>query len=170
MVRGRREYEVAEQLPADGYERPRWWLAAAHDYDAAFRDAPTIDDAPEAALNGAYAYRQAGEHAKAIEMYELFIASYGSESILALLQNGDAQAEPPIAANARRYDERVQYVGIAYQDCSEALVALGKYQRAAEILETASKNARFAEAWRRAATQKAQSLREMAARPTPVRP
>lgn len=129
-----------------------------------------MDDAPEAAFNSAWAYRQIDERAKAIESYELFIATYGSDACLAVLQNGDAQAEPPVAPNERKYEERVRHLGAAYEALTDVLVVVGNYQRAADVFETASKVEHFAEKSRHAAIQKAKELREMAAPAAPSQP
>ena len=69
--------------------KPRRWrrarsatrsgVQAAAAYKVALDAAPDRDEAPEAAMNGAYAYKQVGEYDKAIEMYELFIARYGND-------------------------------------------------------------------------------------------
>ena len=80
----------------DTEERP-----AAEPFDD---EAPTTqwsavgDEAPEAAMDAAYAYKQVGEYDKAIEMYELFISKYGDEKTLQKLKNGDPKANPPVAA------------------------------------------------------------------------
>jgi tetratricopeptide (TPR) repeat protein len=80
-------YDDAEKMP-DGPERQKKWRAAAAAYKVALEAAPDRDEAPEAAMNGAYAYKQVGEYDKAIEMYELFIAKYGNEATLDKLQKG----------------------------------------------------------------------------------
>ena len=59
-------------------------------------------------MNGAFAYKQVGEYDKAIEMYELFISRYGNEKTLGALKNGDAKAKPPVAAQPKKYEERVE--------------------------------------------------------------
>jgi tetratricopeptide (TPR) repeat protein len=83
-------YDEAEKMP-DGPERRKKWLAAAAAYKVALEAAPDRDEAPEAAMNGAYAYKQVGEYDKAIEMYELFIAKYGNEATLEKLEKGGAK-------------------------------------------------------------------------------
>jgi len=85
----RKLFEEAEKMP-DGPERQKKWRAAAAAYKVALEAAPDRDEAPEAAMNGAYAYKQVGEYDKAIEMYELFIAKYGSEETLDKLQRGES--------------------------------------------------------------------------------
>ncbi len=75
---------------------------AAALYKVALDAAPDRDEAPEAAMNGAFAYKQVGEYDKAIEMYELFISRYGSEKTLQKLKNGDPKAKP---AGHRRSEE-----------------------------------------------------------------
>jgi tetratricopeptide (TPR) repeat protein len=85
-------YEKAEKMP-DGPERDATWRAAAAAYKVALDAAPDRDEAPEAAMNGAYAYKQVGEYDKAIAMYELFIARYGDEKTLQKLKNGTGGAK-----------------------------------------------------------------------------
>ncbi len=70
----------------DGPERDKKWREAAAAYKVALDAAPDRDEAPEAAMNGAFAYKQVGEYDKAIEMYELFISRYGNEETLSTLQ------------------------------------------------------------------------------------
>ncbi|HEY3236182.1 MAG TPA: hypothetical protein VGJ84_15805, partial [Polyangiaceae bacterium] len=89
----RRLYDAAEKMP-EGPERDKKWRAAAAAYKVALDAAPDRDEAPEAAMNGAYAYKQVGEYDKAIAMYELFISKYGSEDMLRKLREGDPKAEP----------------------------------------------------------------------------
>ena len=55
-------------------------------YEAALLAAPARDEAPEAAINGAFAYKQVGEFGKAIGMYDKFISEYGSNERLTTLQ------------------------------------------------------------------------------------
>jgi len=93
----RRLFEEAEKMP-DGPERQKKWREAAAAYKVALEAAPERDEAPEAAMNGAYAYKQVGEYDKAIEMYELFIAKYGSEETLDKLQRGESTTPAPAAA------------------------------------------------------------------------
>ncbi|HEY2408119.1 MAG TPA: hypothetical protein VGI10_19060, partial [Polyangiaceae bacterium] len=66
----RKLYEDAQAMK-DGPERNKKWRDAAAAYKVALDAAPSRDEAPEAAMNGAYAYKQVGEYDKAIEMYEL---------------------------------------------------------------------------------------------------
>jgi tetratricopeptide (TPR) repeat protein len=80
-------YDKAEKMP-EGPERNKKWREAAAAYKVALEAAPDRDEAPEAAMNGAFAYKQVGEYDKAIEMYELFIAKYGNEATLDKLEKG----------------------------------------------------------------------------------
>jgi tetratricopeptide (TPR) repeat protein len=80
-------YDDAEKMP-DGPAKQKKWREAAAAYKVALEAAPDRDEAPEAAMNGAYAYKQVGEYDKAIEMYELFIAKYGNEATLEKLEKG----------------------------------------------------------------------------------
>src|SRR5258708_36221612 len=106
-------YEEAEKMP-DGPERVKKWREAAAAYKVALDAAPDRDEAPEAAMNGAFAYKQVGDYDTAIAMYELFISSYGSDKKLEALQNGDPTAKPPVAADAKKYGERVKFLKMAY--------------------------------------------------------
>ena len=63
-----------------GKERDALWRKAAGMYEAALKEAPGYDGAPEAAINGALAWKQVGEFGKAIDMYNLFISAYGSDA------------------------------------------------------------------------------------------
>jgi tetratricopeptide (TPR) repeat protein len=83
-------YDEAEKMP-DGPAKQKKWREAAAAYKVALEAAPDRDEAPEAAMNGAYAYKQVGEYDKAIEMYELFIAKYGNEATLEKLEKGGAK-------------------------------------------------------------------------------
>ena len=112
------------------------------------------DEAPEAAMNGAYAYKQVGEYDKAISMYELFISKYGNEQSLQKLQNGDAKAKPPVAAEPKKYEERVKYLQGAYDALAGAYVLFFNYPRAAETYDKISNNTHFAQADRRNARAK----------------
>src|SRR5216117_4435799 len=93
----RKLYDEAEKMP-EGPERSKKWREAAAAYKVALDAAPDRDEAPEAAMNGAYAYKQVGEYDKAIDMYQLFIARYGNDQKLAQVKNGDPKAQPPVEA------------------------------------------------------------------------
>ena len=104
----RRLYEAAEKMP-DGPARNKKWREAAAAYKVALDAAPDRDEAPEAAMNGAYAYKQVGEYDKAIEMYELFIARYGSEKTLAQAQERRSESAAAGRRRARsKYEERAE--------------------------------------------------------------
>ncbi len=91
----RKLYDEAEGMQP-GAERDKRWREAAAAYNVALDAAPDRDEAPEAAMNGAYAYKQVGEYDKAIEMYELFISRYGSEKNLGDLKNGAPTPSPQL--------------------------------------------------------------------------
>ncbi len=153
----RKLYEDAQKMP-DGPDRAKKWREAAAAYKVALDAAPDRDEAPEAAMNGAYAYKQVGEYDKAIEMYELFISKYGNESTLQKLQNGDAKAKPPVVADRKKYEERVKYLQGAYDALAGAYVLFFNYPRAAETYDKISNNTHFAQADRRNAARQALSL------------
>jgi hypothetical protein len=150
----RKLYEEAEKMPA-GPERDKRWREAAAAYRVALDAAPDRDEAPEAAMNGAFAYKQVGEYDKAIEMYELFIGKYGSEPTLKKLQNGDPKAKPPVEANPKKYEERVGYLKNAYDALAAAYVLFFDYPRAAETFEKISATSHFPEPDRRESAKQA---------------
>lgn len=153
----RKLYEEAEKMP-DGPERKKKWREAAAAYKVALDAAPDRDEAPEAAMNGAYAYKQVGEYDKAIEMYELFISRYGSDQKLAVLQKGDPKTKPPVPPEPKKYEERVKYLKNAYDALAGAYVLFFNYPRAAETFDKVSSNAHFQQADRREAARQALGL------------
>lgn len=153
----RRLYEEAEKMP-DGPERAKKWRQAAAAYKVALDAAPDRDEAPEAAMNGAYAYKQVGEYDKAIAMYELFIAKYGDDKTLARLKNGDPGAKPPVAPDPKKYEERTQFLKGAYDALAGAYVLFFNYPKAAETFDTISQKEAFAQQARREAAKQALSL------------
>jgi outer membrane protein assembly factor BamD (BamD/ComL family) len=150
----RKLYEEAEKMP-DGPARAKKWREAAAAYKVALDAAPDRDEAPEAAMNGAFAYKQVGEYDKAIEMYELFISRYGNEQTLAKLKNGDPKASPPVPANPKKYEDRVGYLKNAYDALAAAYVLFFNYPRAAETYDKISNNGNFKQADRREAARQA---------------
>lgn len=153
----RRLYEEAEKMP-EGPARAKKWREAAAAYKVALDAAPDRDEAPEAAMNGAFAYKQVGEYDKAIAMYELFISRYGSEQTLRRLQNGDPQATPPVPPDPRRYEERVGYLKNAHDALASSYVLFFNYPRAAETYDKISTNTNFKTDDRREAARQALSL------------
>lgn len=129
-------------------ERDRAWREAAAAYGFALGEAPERDEAPEAAMNGAFAYKQVGEYDKAIAMYELFIKEYGSEKVLSSLAT-----EAP-----ERYQERVQFLGQAYQALASAEVLFFDYPKAAETFAQIAKSERFPVEERKQAAKQALML------------
>jgi tetratricopeptide (TPR) repeat protein len=142
----------------DGPERVKKWREAAAAYKVALDAAPERDEAPEAAMNGAYAYKQVGEYDKAIEMYELFIGRYGSNAMLEKLQKGDPAANPPVAANPQKYETRVKYLKNAYDALAGSYVLFFNYPRAAETFDKISATQRFKQDDRREASRQALTL------------
>ena len=153
----RKLYEEAEKMK-DGPDRVKKWREAAAAYKVALSAAPDRDEAPEAAMNGAFAYKQVGEYDKAIEMYELFNSKYGNEQTLNKLQNGDPKAKPPVAADRKKYEERVKYLQGSYDALAGAYVLFFNYPRAAQTYDTISTNTHFSQVDRRNAARQALSL------------
>ncbi len=150
-------YEAAQKMP-DGPERDKKWREAAAAYKAALDAAPGRDEAPEAAMNGAYAYKKVGEYDKAIAMYELFIKNYGDEKTLEKLQKGDPKAKPPVAPQPDKYEKRVKYLKQADDALAAAYVLFFNYPKAAETYDNISDNPNFSQKDRRDAAQQALTL------------
>jgi hypothetical protein len=153
----RKVFEEAEKMP-DGPARDKKWREAAAAYKVALDAAPDRDEAPEAAMNGAYAYKQVGEYDKAIAMYELFISRYGSEASLSKLEKGDPDAKPPVAPDPKRYEDRVKYLKDADDALAGSYVLFFNYPRAAETYDTIANTRRFQQKDRREAAKQALSL------------
>lgn len=147
-------FEKAEKM-AEGPERQKAYRQAAALYKIALEKAPSRDEAPEAAMNGAYSYKKVGEYDQAIAMYELFIKEYGNEDNLKKLEHGEAGATPPKAPDPKRYAERVKYLKDAYDALSSSYVLFFNYRQAAETYETIARNKRFEQASRRDAARNA---------------
>ncbi|WP_437709138.1 hypothetical protein WMF45_32985 [Sorangium sp. So ce448] len=147
-----RAFEKAEKMP-DGPARVAAWREAAALYKVALEKAPARDEAPEAAMNGAYCYKQVGDYDQAIAMYSLFIKEYGSEENLSKLEKGDPGASPPKNPDPKRYAERVKYLKQAYDALSAAYVLFFNYRSAAETYDTIARNVRFEQAARRDAAR-----------------
>ena len=147
-------FSEAEKMP-DGPDRAKAWRKAAALYKVALEKAPAHDEAPEAAIFGAFSYKQVGEYDQAIEMYTLFIKEYGSDQKLGELQAGKPDAKPPVKPQPEKYAERVKYLKQAYDALAAAYVLFFNYRSAAETNDTISRNARFEEAARRTAARNA---------------
>lgn len=150
-------YDAAEKLP-EGPERDAKWREAAAAYKVALDAAPDRDEAPEAAMNGAYVYKQVGEYDKAIEMYALFISRYGSDEKLRTVRDGNASAEPPLEPSPGKYEERVGFLKMAYDALASSYVLFFDYPEAATTFEKISSTQHFAEADRREAARQALTL------------
>jgi tetratricopeptide (TPR) repeat protein len=155
FVRARAKFEEAKNAPP-GPGKDRLWREAAGMYEAALVAAPARDEAPEAAMNAAYAYKQVGEFNKAIELYNKFISEYGSEERLEKLQKGDAKAK--VAPDAKKYAERLGYLDSAYDALGTTYYSFFNYQRAAETYEKVANNERFAPEKRKPAAKNAMIL------------
>ncbi len=153
----RKLYEEAEKM-TDGPERTKKWRQAAAAYKVALDAAPDRDEAPEAAMNGAYAYKKVGEYDKAIAMYELFISKYGDDKTLAKLKNGDPKAKPPVAPNPKKYEDRTKFLKGAYDALADAYVLFFNYPKAAETFDTISQKDAFPQEQRRDAAKRALTL------------
>lgn len=140
-------FSKAQAMP-DGPDRVKQWRTAAELYEVALKAAPDRQEAPEAAINGAFAYKQIGDYDKAIEMYRLFIDKYGDEKILAKLQKGNERER-------RDYEERVKGLTQAYEALSQAYILFFNYRAAAETADKISTIDRFPQDKRKAAAHDA---------------
>ncbi len=146
------------QAAQPGPDRDKLWREAAGLYEAALQAAPGRDEAPEGAMNAAYAYKQVGDFSRAIDTYTLFIGAYGNEDTLNGLQKGDPKKKPPVVADQKKYDTRVTDLGNAYDALSTTYYSFFNYQRAAETKEKISSNTRFDEKKRKDAAADAMEL------------
>jgi len=137
-------FEQAKAAP-DGPAKDDLWRKAGKMYEDALRAAPAHKDAPAAAINSAFCYKQVGEFNKAIDLYQLFISNYGSEDILGRLQNGgtDPQTKQKVPPDPDQYKERIKYLGMAYDALSTTYYGFFAYQKAAESFGRIATNTRF---------------------------
>jgi tetratricopeptide (TPR) repeat protein len=137
-------FEAAKAAPA-GPAKDALWRKAGKMYEDALRAAPAHKDAPAAAINSAFCYKQVGEFNKAIDLYQLFIANYGSEDILDRLQKGgvDPATKQKAGPDPEQYKERIKYLGMAYDALSTTYYGFFAYQRAAESFAKIATNTRF---------------------------
>jgi tetratricopeptide (TPR) repeat protein len=137
-------FEAAKAAPP-GPQKDALWRKAGKMYEDALRAAPGHRDAPAAAINSAFCYKQVGEFNKAIELYQLFISNYGSEDILARLEHGgiDPATKQKAGPDPEQYKERIKYLGMAYDALSTTYYGFFAYQRAAESFGKIATNTRF---------------------------
>jgi tetratricopeptide (TPR) repeat protein len=137
-------FKKASEMP-DGPERVQAWKTAGALYETALKAAPDRKEAPEAAINGAYCYKQVGDYDKAIEMYRLFIDKYGDDKILTKVQKDDPA----------EYAERVKNLELAYRELSRAYILFFNYRSAAETLDKIASIDRFSAETRKDAARNA---------------
>ncbi|NRA34426.1 MAG: hypothetical protein HRU17_13890 [Polyangiaceae bacterium] len=153
----REMYNAAEGMP-DGPARDKKWREAAAAYRVALDAAPERDEAPEAAMNGAYAYKQVGDYDQAIAMYTLFIDRYGNSKNLNALRDGDPSATPPMEAEPKKFEARVRFLKMAFDALASAYVLFFNYPKAADTFGTISKNENFTSEDRISAARQAVGL------------
>ena len=156
FLRAREKFEqaceetLASRKPCKNVDAPQKkpiWRQAGEMYESALTAAPGRDEAPEAAMNSAYAYKAIGEYNKAIDLYNKFISEYGSEARLTALQKGDPKTKA--APDPKKYQERLGFLSEAYKALGETYYSFFNYQRAAETYEKVGSNERFDEKTRR---------------------
>lgn len=132
----------------DGPEREAQWRKAAAAYQVALEAAPDREDAPEAAMNAAYAYKQVGEYEKAIAAYGLFIEKYGDNKTLTTLKTDSPE----------QYQERIKYLEEAYRAKASAYVLFFDYPMAAKTFDAIASTTHFARENRADAARQALTL------------
>jgi hypothetical protein len=132
--------ELAKSAPP-GPQKDALWRKAGKMYEDALRAAPEHKDAPAAAINSAYAYKQVDEFRKAIDVYRLFIDNYGRDELLEELERGDPKKKR--APDPRAYEERIEYLGTAYDALATTYYGFFAYRRAAEAYGEIATNSRF---------------------------
>ncbi len=157
-VDARKKFEEAKAAPP-GPAKDALWKQAAGMYEAALNAAPGRDEAPEAAMNAAYAYKQVGDYNKAIDMYNKFIAAYGSDTTLKTLQNGGADSTgAKVAPDPKRYQERLGFLQTAYDELGATYYGFFNYPQAAATYQKVADNERFPEAKRKETAKNAMIL------------
>lgn len=155
----------ADKAPP-GPERDRLWRAAADAYRRDLERAPSTDEAPEAAMNGAYAYKQIGAHAEAVPMLQLFLREYGREDVLTVLEKGDPSVRPPRPADPKKHQERAKYLRMASEQLLETHVSMFDLRAAAAMGEAIAENRRFERDNRLVAARNAAILQGFLGEPT----
>ena len=112
------------------------------DVPADLEAAPAAEEAAEAAINAAYAYKQAGDGGAALEVYEVFVREGG-------------RVLPTLAADPRRHSELAKMLAMASQEQAKAYVLFFDYPRAAASFHALAADASLGETERRDAAQNA---------------
>lgn len=136
--------QKARKVP-EGPKRTAAFLAAAVLCERALGADPAADQAPEAAIMGAFAYKQAGEYTRAVDLYRLFLARYAAEDKLAALEATD----PP------RARERLRTMRTVTEALGAAYILMFDYASAAAHFDAVARQGRFDQAYRRDAAQNA---------------
>jgi tetratricopeptide (TPR) repeat protein len=159
FIRARQVFTKARGMPP-GPDRDAAYKQAAGMYEAALKAAPAHRDAPEAAMNSAFAYKQVGDFNKSIEMYNVFISNYGSEDNLNRLQKGgvDPDTKQKVGPQPDQYKERVKYLSDAYDALSNTYFGFFNYQQAAQSFGKIAQNDRFDDDHRQTAARNAMVL------------
>ncbi|MFO0755728.1 MAG: hypothetical protein U0359_04525 [Byssovorax sp.] len=141
-VEAYRVFMAAQAMPEGPAQRAKWREAGAL-YGATLRRAPSSDEAPEAAFNGAYAYRMSGDLGAATELYTLFIGAYCTEARLDRLERGDPRATPPSPPDPQRYRESLKFLVQAWDELAITQVMSFEYGSAAATYEDMGRSARL---------------------------
>jgi tetratricopeptide (TPR) repeat protein len=152
-------FDQAKNAPP-GPKKDALWRKAGKMYEDALRAAPSHSDAPAAAINSAFCYKQVSEFNKAIDLYQLFIAKYGGDDIMDRLEHGgtDPEKKVKVGPNLTEYKERLKYLGMAYEALSTTYYGFFAYPRAAESFGRIASNRRFDDERRSSAAYNAMTL------------
>lgn len=140
-------FAKAKNTP-DGPKRTAAFLEAAKLYERALGVDPAADNAPEAAVLGAFAYKQAGEYTSAVELYRLFLARYAAEDRLSVLERTDPRA----------LKERLHSMRAVTETLGAAYILMFDHEAAAVHFDGVARQRRFEEAYRRDAAHNAAIL------------
>ncbi len=122
-------YAAAEK-ETDPKIRAAKYREAAAKYEAALKIAPSKPQAPRAAINAAYCYKQVNEYKKAAEVYRYFLDKYGKEDDLIAYRDGDAKKG--IKKDPDQFKTRLDYTKKALGELGRTYLQAFDYQNAAK--------------------------------------
>jgi hypothetical protein len=129
----REKFSAAQKAPA-GPERQNLFTEAASMYERALAADPSGRDAGEAALNGAFSFRELGRVGDAIRLESVLLDKYGAEETLEVLGHGDSHPGHLVAPDPQEYRSRVGLVRNAYDALVKDCYAILDYRLAADTL------------------------------------
>lgn len=121
------EKETDPKLKAAKYRE------AAAKYEAALKVAPSRPEAPRAAINSAYCYKQVNEYKRAAEVYRFFLDKYGKEEDLIAYRDGDPKKG--IKKDPEQFNTRLDYTKKALGELGRTYLQAFDYANAAKLFE-----------------------------------